>query len=345
MDQPFEYSSYVTGKHFVGRRQDCASLADLLAGGRNVVLYEAPKTGKTSLVEQTLLNLKQKGVSLKVARLNLLTVRTEAEFLRRLSTELTGVSPEGECELSETLSLPWKVAAETGQKVVVFLSEFQNLDFTEDSYHLYKTFETVLREHAEDSNACYIMSGSKVNAMKEIFEHHKFFWRCAEHLPVSKVEDREVVDHVIRGFLSSGKVIENDLLLSICERFENNLWYINHFISICDTLTRGYILQPVLIDAMSMMIAVHEPRFTAMMNDLTTFQVGLLEAVVDGHKHFSTSDVIRKYGLNSSANVRRLKDALCKKEIISFNEEDEPYFLDPLFKYWVTKYFFGKVEA
>ena len=82
-----------------------------------------------------------------------------------------------------------------------------------------------------------------------------------------------------------------------------------------------------------------------MMNDLTTFQVGLLEAVVDGHKHFSTSEVIRKYGLNSSANVRRLKDALCKKEILSFNEEDEPYFLDPLFKYWVTKYFFRKLEA
>ena len=50
-----------------------------------------------------------------------------------------------------------------------------------------------------------------------------------------------------------------------------------------------------------------------------------------------------KYSLNSSANVRRLKDALMKKEILTFVGEDaKPVILDPLFEYWLRNYYFKK---
>ena len=100
-------------------------------------------------------------------------------------------------------------------------------------------------------------------------------------------------------------------------------------------------MEPMLAEALSDMLAISEPRFRAMMADLTTFQVSLLRAVVEGNTRFSSAEVIRKYDLNSSANVRRLKDALCKKEILTFDAEENPHILDPLFEYWVTKYYFG----
>ena len=78
-----------------------------------------------------------------------------------------------------------------------------------------------------------------------------------------------------------------------------------------------------------------------MVNDLTDHQLSLMRAVLDGVVKFSASDVIEKYGLNSSANVRRVKDALRKKEIITFNDKDEPVILDPLFEYWITRSYFG----
>ena len=90
-----------------------------------------------------------------------------------------------------------------------------------------------------------------------------------------------------------------------------------------------------------MLISIHEPRFMAIVNDLTDHQLSLLRAVLDGVVKFSASDVIEKYHLNSSANVRRVKDALKKKEVITFNEKDEPVVLDPLFEYWIGKYYFG----
>ena len=95
------------------------------------------------------------------------------------------------------------------------------------------------------------------------------------------------------------------------------------------------------MEALKSMISIHEPKFRTMVNDLTDHQLSLMRAILDGVIRFSTSEVIEKYSLNSSANVRRVKDALKKKEIITFNEKDEPVILDPLFEYWIGKYYFG----
>ena len=96
------------------------------------------------------------------------------------------------------------------------------------------------------------------------------------------------------------------------------------------------------MEALRTIISIHEPRFYAIVNDLTDHQLSLLLAVLDGVVRFSASDVIEKYRLNSSANVRRVKDALKKKEVITFNEKDEPVILDPLFEYWVSNNYFER---
>ena len=77
-----------------------------------------------------------------------------------------------------------------------------------------------------------------------------------------------------------------------------------------------------------------------MVDGMTGFQTDMFRAILDGVTRFSATETIEKYGLNSSANVRRLKDALKKKEIITFDEKDIPHVIDPLFKYWMKKYYF-----
>ena len=96
------------------------------------------------------------------------------------------------------------------------------------------------------------------------------------------------------------------------------------------------------MEALKIIISIHEPRFISIVNDLTDHQLSLLKAILDGVVRFSASDVIEKYGLNSSANVRRVKDALKKKEVITFNDKDEPVILDPLFEYWVSRHYFTR---
>ena len=202
-----------------------------------------------------------------------------------------------------------------------------------------KVMEKVLAEKAK--SVSFMFTGSMVNAMKYIFAERKFFYRQVEHLPLQKVDDAEITEHIVRGFMIGGKVVERELVVGACELFRGQMWYLNHFTSICDNLTKGYINEGILLQALKTLISIHEPRFISIVNDLTDHQLSLLRAVLDGVVKFSASDVIEKYKLNSSANVRRVKDALKKKEVLTFNEKDEPVILDPLFEYWVGKHYFN----
>ena len=81
MDKPFVYDNYVTGKCFVGRKYDCTILGNLLAAGENVVMYEPPKSGKMSVIQQTLYNMRSQGKRFMVIHVNMFNVRSLEDFL------------------------------------------------------------------------------------------------------------------------------------------------------------------------------------------------------------------------------------------------------------------------
>ena len=374
------YDNYVTGRHFVGRKTECTVLANLLEAGENVCLYEAPRAGKMSLVQQTLYNMRAAGKPFIVAYVDLLSVRTRRGFLKKFGGAVIRAAYSTPSDYASVIEnhlagthfvfdaaqfaskedivcmnwdaddndvymmtrLPQRIAEEKGVPLYVVFKDFQNVMFTDDFEVVFKSMEKVFaeRDRSVTPKSAFIFSGSMVNAMKYIFAEKKYFYRQVNHLPLSPVDDKDAVEHVVRGFRSSGKVVEKDLVLGACKLFRSDMWYINQFFSICDSMSKGFINEAILMDALNAVIAVHEPRFKVLVNDLTDHQLSLLRAVLDGVVKFSASEVIERYALNSSANVRRVKDALRKKEIITFNDKDEPVVLDPLFEYWVRRYYF-----
>ncbi len=381
MDSPFLYNKYVTGQHFIGRKEDCAILANLLSQGENVALWEPVGTGKKSIVHQVLTRMKVSGSRFTVGDISALDIRSGEAFARRLGSaiiRLVASTPDEYSRIVNTylsgthfvfdqtaysasdtilstnwdlddddiravLRLPYRLAQDRGERIYLIIDEFQNLDLADDGEKLFKLMEGVMDEAKGIGNKLfsYIIIGSMYNAMRDIFVKRHFFYRRVERLALSKVDEREIVEHIIKGFLASGKVIDRDLIGGACRLFKCNLFYINHFTSICDSLSKGYIMEPVLLEALDTIISINRGRFVAAMHDLTTFQVSLLKAIIDGYTKFSTAEVIRKYSLNSSANVRRLNDALMKKEILTFEGDDErPVIFDPLFEYWLKNYYF-----
>ena len=381
MDAPFVYDKYVTGKNFVGRKYECNILANLLDAGENIYINEIPRAGKMSLIQQTLYNMRAAGKPFMVAIVDVFNVRTKREFLKKFGAAVirAAYSTPSDYEavmarflegthfvfdraqfaakedivcmnwdadyndLYQMARMPHLIAQERGLPFFVILKDFQNVMNADGYEDIFKAFGQVFaeRERTERNTAAYIFSGSMVNAMKYIFEEKKYFYRQVNHLPLQPIDDRDAIEHIIRGFRSSGKVIERDLALGACKLFRSEMWYLNQFFAVCDSMSKGFINEAILVDALNVVISVHEPRFNIMVNDLTDHQLSLMRAVLDGVVKFSASDVIEKYGLNSSANVRRVKDALRKKEIITFNDKDEPVILDPLFEYWITRSYFG----
>ncbi len=378
MDTPFIYDRYVTGRSFVGRKKECDILANLLDAGEHVTLYEPPKTGKMSLIQQTLMNMRSSGKQFVTVNVDLFNVRTLESFLVKFGTAVLrscmttpeqyresigrylegshfifdisrfyrdgtivsmNWSPDDE-DVRLMMQLPQRLAQEKGTPFYVIIREFQMLVTDQACEDVLPVLEEVLRDRQQNPSAAFVMTGSQVNAMKYIFEEKKYFYRQVVHLPLQPIEEREIVEHIVRGFLyGQGKSFDRNLAMGACSLFKCHMWYLNHLAAICDSMSKGFINETIMVEALNSMIALNEPRFMIMVNDLTDHQLSLLVAVLDGVVRLSASEVIEKYHLNSSANVRRVKDALRKKEIITFNEKDEPVIMDPLFEYWMTKYY------
>ncbi len=381
MDTPFVYDRYVTGKHFLGHNTERMILANLLKAGEHIAIYEPPKSGKMSLIQQTLYDLRDNGVQFMAAFVDMLNVRTLEDFLIKFGTAVMKSSASTPDEYArmvaehldgthfvfdrmmymtrgEVLSLNWtpdtndiarlvelprKLAAGKGVRYIVVFNEFQNILNAAEGEDVLRIMETQMKEKDAQTPypAVFVMSGAMVNAMKYIFEEKRWFYRQVNHVALLPVDQKEVIDHIVKGFLSGmGKSFDRNLAMGACELFRSNLWYINHLASICDAMSKGFVTEAMMTEALNSMIAVHEPRFISVVNDLTDHQLSLMRAVLDGVIRFSASDVIEKYHLNSSANVRRVKDALKKKEVMTFNEKDEPVIMDPLFEYWLRKFYF-----
>lgn len=381
MDTPFIYNGYVTDKNFIGRATERKILANLIKAGEHVSIYEPPKTGKMSLLMQVFSDLKNERTQFVVAMVDMLNVRTLEDFLMKFGTaviKLSASTPDDyasivetyldgthfvfdrvqfintgqvlslnwkpdENDIAELMMLPQKLALAKGMRYVVVLNEFQNLMNADEYETVFKIMETQMKERDRKApyQTVFVMMGGMVNAMKLIFDEKRYFYRQVNRVALSNVDTKEIIEYVVKGFLSGmGKSFDRNLAMGACELFKSNLWYINHLAAICDALSKGFVTETMMTDALESMISVHQVRFMSIVNDLTDHQLSLLRAVLDGVVKFSASDVIERYHLNSSANVRRVKDALKKKEVITFNEKDEPLVIDPLFEYWLRRTYF-----
>lgn len=379
MDSYFQYYKSAAGKNFIGRETDLNILTNLLNQGENVVIYEPAKTGKRSLIQQCMLKMRSNSPAFSVVEVDFTNLRSSAVIASAMASALLRSLNKGPAELERLIgdflgdagwrfdadryameedfvqpaaelgadalaavfTLPYRMQPD-GSRMFFILNEFQDVELCGDPDDFCLVFEQALKTVPQEirKRASYIFVGSRVNAMKYFFEKKKFFYRQVERVSLTDIDKKDIIEYVQKGYLSSGKVIQKELVLGACELFRNNIFYILQLNAIGDAMSRGYINETILVDALSALISINESRFRMTMADLTGYQVNLLRAMVDGHKKFSSSSVIRQYGLNSSANVHRLKDALMKKEILTFDENDEPHMLDPLFEHWIiTTYF------
>lgn len=357
MDTPFIYDTYITGKFFIGHSQELAMLKEAIRSGGNTLIYEPPKSGKKSLIYQACAELDSEGFSYTLCRIDMTNVRDRDTFLLTLASEITksfGCTPEeitaitgavletsgrklNDDDAFSVLMLPEKLSELHGKQAVIFIEEFQSFLHFDRHEEMFGILETIW---TEQKRCTYLITGSMVNAMKYIFEEEKHFHRFARRISMSRPDTKELTEHMVRGFQKGGKVLERSLAEEIITVFEGNCWYINHLLSLCDSLSRGYINSNTVSEAMGMMLSVHRPRFLNIVSGMTNHQLSLLKAILEGVTRFSSTEIIERYRLNSSANVKRVKDALKKKEIITFDEDDVPHVTDPLFRYWMKEYFF-----
>ena len=348
MDAPFEYSKYVADSAFLSREEELLQFKELIKQNRNVAIYDSPNRGVESLVRKAFSSIRTESlkypycvVDLSMVRgLNDLYLQIKSALSQHFTSDSFSTLPssiESVGQLSTLFSVAEEAAQGKGHYLSIFFLHFNSLLLFEDEYTIFKYLEKEFEQHR---NLLYIISGSQLNAMKYIFEEKKYFYFSTDIIRLKEIPKKVFTDYINRTFLKVGRVIENDQLSTIYDIVDGDPFYVNLLSSICYDRTRGYLTTQMLDDSIASLLSIYSSKFLAIMNDLTDYQLSMLRAVYNGVERFTSSNVIEEYHLNSSANVRRVKDALKKKEIITFDENERAKIIDPLFKYWLSLTFF-----
>ena len=377
MESPFEYTHSVKEINFVGRTNEVKALTSLLKEKKNVLCYGAPKTGKRSVINNSIAKLVHEQYKFTLIELDLFNIRcVEALLLRfanlifmqmaknsmdwvKLKENYIPSAPyeieTGEngnirftyktkellnsIQIEELLNLPQKFAIESGRHIIIYIRNFQDMLLLEDATHFFKVTEN---SWSKQPNVNYIITGEYTNAMKSIFHVYKYYYCFAEEFQLSPIDDNAFADYITKCFLKTGKVIQQDIALNLYQKVGRNPWYAQHLSSLCYDMTLGYVNENILNEGIKSLVNIHEFRYHYLISGLSRHQLRFLQAIMNGVTKFSSSDILEKYKLNSSANVNRVRDALVKKEIITFNNNKEGVFIDPLLEYWLKNYFFTR---
>ncbi len=374
MDSPFIFSKEVTGDAFVGRKEELAWLASNIANAQNTVLIAPDKWGKTSLINLAIIQAQKQNFELKLCTINLFNVRDEQDFYTILAENLikTISATTGDWEQNvkqflpqsaprvavnerkqnsmkleftdesitayrdEILNLPVRIVEAFGGKLMVCFEEFQHIVDMEAAPD---TLQKVRASWEAQPNVGYLISGGKKHLMKELFEDPKgVFYKFGDILYLEKIDDRLLVDYMIKAFSKSGRVINKEFSEKICNHVKCQPYYVQELAHLVWLNTKGFVNDLAYEAACEDLLNQNEHFFQKEVDGLTNPQINFLKAIIDGVDRFTSAEVLTSYKLNSSANVARVRGALEKKEILEFIK-NKPYFIDPVFQIWFTQCF------
>jgi len=351
MDFAFPINRLATGTDFLTRNREVETLASNIRERRHTLIFDSKKTGKHSLVKNALDILNKKEFPYTMIYVDLFRCRTEEALLTRYTEAVHTAFADRHDDIGtmanamissltnreDILSVPEKLAEDSGSNIIVWLDEFQNILNFDQPDDALKILEQHLLGH---THVTYIIMGSKINAMKFIMERMRCFFNFCERIILPRLSEDDVSYHITRVFQKVGRIITKGQTQKIYECASANPWLIWSFANSCFNLTRGYVTDDIIKESVNILLITYEMEFHDIIDSLSNYQLQLLRAVYDGEVRLNSQEVIDKYGLSSSANVHRLKEALLKKEVITFDEENVPRIIDPLFHLWLkTSYF------
>jgi hypothetical protein len=376
-DSPFVYGNTVSTHAFTNRDAEIKKLTNNLVSGINTTIISPRRWGKSSLVEKVTAAIARKNRNTKVVLIDLFSVSSEQEFLEALARETirassskwqewmsagknffraitpklsVGIDPQSDFALGfdwkelkknadEVLNLPETIARKKKIKFIICLDEFQNLSLFSEA----NSFEKKLRANWQRHNlTTYCLYGSKRHMMTHIFNSpSRPFYRFGDIMMLPKIEAGKWRSFIMRGFLKSGKKIEDPVAEAIPRLMKNHSWYVQQLAHYTWNLTQKKATLTELNLAIAELINANSPLYQREIEIISTTQLYLLKAVCNGETKFTSAAVMREYSLGTPRNVSKNKSILINNDLI--HETDGRFeFLDPAFELWFRKQYFNQ---
>lgn len=373
MDTPFVYGRIAEKENFTNRVNEAQLLTQNFNSLINTIIISPRRWGKTSLVNKVSSLLTEKNKELIVCQVDIFNCRTEEQFyaayanallkasttaweefvgsvkkyLGRLAPVVSLSDATQTYELSfgielknnklsydEILDLPETIANDTGKKIVVCIDEFQNIN----EYDNPVAFQRKLRSHWQRHNSvCYCLYGSKRHMLLDIFNSYNMpFYKFGDILFLQKIGREEWIEFIYSRFIATGKTITKELCGQIADRTKNHPYYTQQ---LCQQVwlrtTAEGCTENIVIAAFQGLVGQLSLLFTNIIDTLTPKQINFLMAIADGMFNFSSKEVLTKYQLGTSANIKNLRKAALEKDLIDILPGNLIEIQDPIFEYWI----------
>ena len=372
MDIPFVFGKIADGADFTDRTIDTEKLKANFRGLVNTIIISPRRWGKTSLVNHALEQMGDDKDYL-VCKVDIFNCRTEAQFyqtyvnaiLKASYTKmdefleaakkyvgsfgpkltLSDCSQQYELALGvdfkdkqyscdEILDLPQKIAVEKNKKFIVCIDEFQNVNTYDDTLG----FQRKLRSHWQTHNRVgYCMFGSKRHMLLDIFSNYEMpFYKFGDIMFLDKISEEDWVKFLIGRFEDTGKHITEDTARHLAQRVECHPYYVQQLAQLSWLRAKRNCTTDIVDAAYDALVGQLSLLFANIIDTLTAKQISFLLAVSNGEKNFSSRDVLTKYQLGTSANIKNLRKAMQDKDLIDVMP-DAVTMQDPVFAYWLRE--------
>ena len=369
-ENPFVFGKAVEGSYFTNRTKDTEHLEANLTHGINTILISPRRWGKTSLVKKVMANIVRPDI--KIIYIDVFSCKSESdfykvyastiiqqtsskieewittakEFLSRVITKVA-FSPDSIQEYSlsfefpvkddaeDILQLPERIAQKKGIHIVLCLDEFQQVAEFQDSMTFQKKLRSVWQHQQKVS---YCLFGSKRHLMTELFsDSSNPFYKFGDMMFLKKIPTEEWIPFICHKFQETGKVITEKQAERICKVTEDLSSYVQHLSWIVWYKAKPVVTNEMVEESIEELLEQNKVFFQREVEGLTELQLNLLKAIANGvDTGFTKKEVIKKYHLESSANVQGIKKSLLKKDLIDIDGSVITY-NDPLFKLWIKK--------
>ena len=372
-NKPFVFGVETSEEHFTDREKETARLIQNFQNGINTILISPRRWGKTSLVHKACNMVESE--HLRTVRLDIFSCRSEKDFydafatavlkqtssrieewlenirlfLSRISPRITmGPDPMSDFSISleynpkpqdvdDILQLPERIAQKRGYSIVVCIDEFQQIGEFRDSLTFQKRLRSVWQLQ---KSVFYCLFGSKKHMMSGLFENSsKPFYKFGDILFLQKIDTEAWKEYICSRFIATGKRISPEFAENICRKVDNHSSYVQQYAWLVWIHTDKEAAADDLSNAYQDLLDQNTPLFEKQTENLTTYQMNFLRAIVNGtHSEFSSREIIERYQLGSSANVSIIRKSLIDKELIDISRS-QVYIPDPVMEEWLRREF------
>ena len=365
----FLYGVSVGGDNFTDRVRETRRLKMNFENGLNVILISPRRMGKTSLVKHVAQEVDKEIVQTvymdiydcrseydfynKFAEAIMMQTGSKIEhtldnirqFLTRISPKLS-INPDPSTEYSislgitpkeyspeEILSLPERMANHIGKHIVVCIDEFQQVGEWPDSLLVQKRMRGVWQHH---THASYCLFGSRQHMMNQLFQNKRMpFYQFGEPNYLQPIPTEDWIPFIQSKFEKKDLTISDTYVRQICDIVGNQSSYVQQLSWDVMLNTEKTVDDEALEAGINDLLMQCTPLFMEQTGGLTSYQLNLLRAIVDGqHTQWTSQEVLSKYGLGTKSTVAKMQKVMLERDFIVSTEQGL-FLADPVMKLWL----------